>query len=145
MARFLIGTIPVIGHVNPALPIASKLVERGHEVWWYTGKLFQAKIEATGACYVPMNKGLDISDFENLPKYLGEQREKLKGFAQFKYDVKTFMVEPTVSQMQDYVEISHSFRADVLLSDSFFLAGKWVSEQKSLPFAEFSATKIFHY
>lgn len=62
MARFLIGTIPGFGHVNPALPIARKLVERGHEVWWYTGKLFQAKIEATGACYIPMNKGLDISD-----------------------------------------------------------------------------------
>ncbi|BDA74974.1 glycosyl transferase [Rivularia sp. IAM M-261] len=142
MARFLIGTVPAVGHVNPALPIARKLVERGHEVWWYTGKLFQPKIEATGACYVPMNKGLDASDFENLPKSLWEQREKLKGFAQFKYDIKTFMIDPTVSQMQDYVDILRSFPADVLLSDSFFLAGGWVSEQQSLPYAEFSTSVL---
>lgn len=38
MARFLIGTVPVGGHVSPALPIARQLVERGHSVWWYTGK-----------------------------------------------------------------------------------------------------------
>ncbi len=34
MPRFLIGTIPLVGHVNPALPIARQLVNRGHEVWW---------------------------------------------------------------------------------------------------------------
>ncbi len=28
MARFLIGTMPAFGHVNPTLPIARKLVER---------------------------------------------------------------------------------------------------------------------
>jgi UDP:flavonoid glycosyltransferase YjiC (YdhE family) len=32
MARFLIGTIPVVGHVSPAVPIARELVKRGHEV-----------------------------------------------------------------------------------------------------------------
>lgn len=36
MTRFLIATIPLVGRVNPALPIARQLVQRGHEVWWYT-------------------------------------------------------------------------------------------------------------
>ena len=34
MSRFLISTVPVAGHVNPGLPIARVLVERGHEVRW---------------------------------------------------------------------------------------------------------------
>ena len=54
MSKFLIGTMPITGHVIPLLPVARKLVERGHEVWWYAGKKFQAKIETTGARYVPM-------------------------------------------------------------------------------------------
>ncbi|BAZ12546.1 glycosyltransferase, MGT family protein [Calothrix sp. NIES-4071] len=49
MARFLLTTIPAIGHVNPVLPIARQLVERGNEVCWYTGFGFQSQVEATGA------------------------------------------------------------------------------------------------
>ena len=30
--RFLFATTPLPGHVNPGLPIARALVERGHEV-----------------------------------------------------------------------------------------------------------------
>lgn len=54
MARFLVGTIAAIGHVNPALPIVRQLVAQGHEVWWYTGQGFKAKVEATGAHHVPV-------------------------------------------------------------------------------------------
>ncbi len=63
MARFLISTVPVAGHVSPALPIARKLVERGHEVWWYTGKYFQSIIEATGARYTPILTGFDLGSW----------------------------------------------------------------------------------
>jgi hypothetical protein len=45
MSRFLLGTIPVVGQVSPMLPIARRLVERGHEVWWYRGKLFEPPLE----------------------------------------------------------------------------------------------------
>ncbi|MBF2066628.1 MAG: hypothetical protein IGS39_19730 [Calothrix sp. C42_A2020_038] len=49
MARFLIGTLPAVGHVNPALPIARKLIERGHEVWWY-------KLNIPGNSFKPKSK-----------------------------------------------------------------------------------------
>ena len=62
MARFLISTMPLDGHINPGLPIARKLVECGHEVWWYSGTSFKAKIEATGATFTPMQKAFDRSD-----------------------------------------------------------------------------------
>lgn len=58
MARFLIGTIPLVGHVTPALPIAQELVNRGHEVCWYTGSAFQAKVESTGAHFAPITSGI---------------------------------------------------------------------------------------
>ncbi len=34
MARFLIATQPITGHILPALPIVRTLVQRGHEVRW---------------------------------------------------------------------------------------------------------------
>ena len=41
MSRILIGTMPFVGHVNPILAVARRLVERGHDVRWYTGSAFR--------------------------------------------------------------------------------------------------------
>lgn len=43
MARMLIGTIPVIRHINPVLPLARALVSHGHEV---TGVRYEPFIQA---------------------------------------------------------------------------------------------------
>lgn len=82
MARFLIGTIPVVGHVSPALAIARELVNRGHEVCWYTGGAFQAKVESTGAHFAPIICGLDYSYPKNVPQEWTDQRNALRGSAQ---------------------------------------------------------------
>jgi UDP:flavonoid glycosyltransferase YjiC (YdhE family) len=80
MARFLIATIPAAGHVNPALPIARFLVERSHEVWWYTGKGFKEKVEATGAYHVPIRTGLDFTDMSTIPQSWLDQKEANLGW-----------------------------------------------------------------
>lgn len=91
MARFLIGTVPLVGHVSPVLPIARELVNRGHEVCWYTGRAFQAKVESTGARFAPITSGLDYSYLENIPQEWTDQRNALRGLAQLKFDLKSFI------------------------------------------------------
>ena len=142
MARFLIGTIPLIGHINPALPIARQLVERGHEVWWYTGIAFQSKVEATGARFLPMPTGMDFPDPKNIPDSLLEKRENLKGLAQFKFDFKYFFGDSAVGQVKDLTDILREFPADVLLSDVCFLGAAWVHEQGGPPWAAFGITAL---
>ncbi len=135
MARFLIGTIPLVGHINPALPIARQLVKRGHEVWWYTGKNFQSKVEATGARYVPIRTGLDCYDPNNIPK-------NLKGLAHLKYAFKHSFADPAVGQVKDLTDILREFPADVLLSDVCFLGAAWVHEKGGPPWAAFGITAL---
>ncbi len=142
MTRFLIGTIPLVGHVNPALPIARQLVKRGHEVWWYTGKAFQSKVEAAGARYVPMLAGFDFSDPNNIPDFLLEQRKNFKGLAQFKFDFKYFFADSAVGQVKDITDILREFPADVLLSDVCFLGAAWVHEKGGPPWAGFGITAL---
>ncbi len=137
MARFLIGTIPLVGHVNPAMPIACKLVERGHEVWWYTGKAFQSKVEATGARYVPIVESFDFSTLKNIPESLLEKRKSLQGIAQLKFDLKYFFIDGAVGLVKDYTDILREFPADLLLSDNFFLGASWVHEKGGPPWAAF--------
>lgn len=142
MTRFLIATIPAAGHVNPALPIAHKLVERGHQVWWYTGKGFKEKVEATGAHHVPIRTGLDFTDMSTIPQSWLDQKEALKGVAQFKFYLKHGFIDAGVTQLEDLTEILREFPADVLLCDVFFIGVSWLHEKTGLPWAAFGMSAL---
>ncbi len=129
MARFLIGTIPVVGHVTPALPIARELVKRGHEVCWYTGSAFQAKVESTGARFAPITSGLDYSHPGNVPQEWTERRNALRGTAQLKFDLKHFFIDAAVGQVEDLTAILRDFAADAILADFCFLGAAWIYER----------------
>ncbi len=142
MARFLIGTIPAVGHVNPALPIVRKLVERGHKVWWYTGEAFQSKVEAAGARYVPILNAFDPSDPKKMPELLLEKRKTLQGIAKVKFEFKHFIVDGAFGQVKDYTAILREFPADVLLSDFCFLGASWIHEKGGPPWAAFGISPL---
>lgn len=142
MARFLIGTIPIVGHVGPAVPMMRELVNRGHEVCWYTGRAFQATVEATGARFAPILSWLDYSDLNNVPPALMDQREATEGVQRLKFDLKNFFINPALGQAKDLAEILDKFPVDVLIADSMFLGISWVAEQKQLPWAEFGASAL---
>ncbi len=140
MARFLIGTMPLVGHVNPAFPIARKLIENGHDVCWYTGKLFQPKIEATGATYLPMTQAPDYSDPEVIKNLIATERDKLKGLAQLKFDLKHVFIDAAIGQLADLTEVLQTFHPDVILADSFFFGASFLSEKTGIPWAQLGTT-----
>lgn len=142
MARFLLGTIPVIGHVNPAVPIVRELVKRGHEVCWYTGQAFQTIVEKTGARFAPIRSWMDYSDLNNVPSSLMEQRDASQGAGRLKFDLRTFFIQPALGQVNDLAEILDEFPADILIADSMFLGVSWLAEQQGLPWAEFSSSAL---
>lgn len=142
MTRFLICTLPVIGHVNPALPIARKLVERGHEVLWYTGIGFKSLVEATGAHYVPITTGLDFSDLTTFPPSLLEKHNSSTGLGQLKFALKYFFIDSVVGQVKDLTNILKEFSADVILADSLFIGASWIHEKGGQPWAAFNTSAL---
>lgn len=142
MARFLMATIPLIGHVSPAMPIVRELIKRGHDVCWYTGQAFQATIEKTGARFFPIRSWLDYSDMNNVPADVMEQREAAEGVQRLKFDLKTFFINPAIDQVTDLSNILHEFPADVLIADSLFLGVSWLAELKELVWAEFDSSAL---
>ena len=84
MARFLLCTMPMTGHIRPGLPIARELVQRGHEVRWYTGRKFRPEVEAVGARFEPLRTAPDFddgnleSDFSGISKRTGLDAFKLE-------------------------------------------------------------------
>ena len=62
MAKILIATVPILGHVSPFSPLAKGLVARGHEVLWYTGAKYADRATRAGARYLPFVVARDYDD-----------------------------------------------------------------------------------
>ncbi|MFN8419192.1 MAG: glycosyltransferase [Anaerolineae bacterium] len=118
MARILICTHPITGHVNPALVITRKLVERGHEVRFFTGSKFKAKVEAAGAHYLPMKHAYDYDDADLDTAFPG--RSQLQGLSQIKFDFRKVFIEQIANQATDLRDVFKTWHPDVLLSDPAF-------------------------
>lgn len=113
MARILIAVWPSDGHVNPTIPVANMLVERGHEVVWYCSSLFEAKIKRTGARFVPYTHLKNFSGStlnEHFPEYM-----KLKGLKQFKWGVRNIIAGTMEGFYKDICKIRETFEPDVLV------------------------------
>ena len=75
VSRFLFATMPIVGHVAPIAPVARELINRGHEVTWYTSKHFKDKITSTGATFAPLVSPIDFGDGEYNKHFPGETEQ----------------------------------------------------------------------
>ncbi len=142
MAKILIATIPGSGHVSPMLPVAAALVRRGHEVRWYTGKVFQSRIEAVGAAYEPMHTAFDHGGMaieEAFPHLQG-----LRGLRYFTGAWKAIFIGMAPKHMQDLLTILASFPADVLVCDETHFGMGLAHEKSGVPLT-WIATSIYFF
>ncbi|WP_414552887.1 glycosyltransferase [Anabaena sp. CCY 0017] len=133
MAKFLLSTLPFVGHVAPMQPVAQQLIERGHEVVWYASKYFQSQVENTGARFLPITNSFDYGDGD-YNKYF-PKRAALTGLAQLKFDFKHLFIDPIPGHLQDLETILSNFQADVLLADPAVVAVKILGEKLDIPWA----------
>jgi UDP:flavonoid glycosyltransferase YjiC (YdhE family) len=131
MARILIATVPLSGHVNPGLPIARRLVANGHEVRWYCGQHFRDTIEATGAVFEPFRRAKNFYDL-SITEVFGKvpMRSLL---AHSSYYIRKVFYNPMPAYYADIKDLLSSFDADVILSDEWFTGGIPFSELKTKP------------
>lgn len=140
MSRFLFATQPITGHFSPALPIVRTLVERGHEVMWYTGKKFRSKVEAVGATFAPYQDAYDYDDSDYDAAFAG--RRALKGLNQIKFDFIQLFMKQIGPQHRDLQAILLHFSADVLVGDPSIFAAFTVNEKGGPPNATYNITVL---
>jgi MGT family glycosyltransferase len=136
MAKILMGTMAFAGHVTPGLPIARKLIERGNQVWWYTGKKYQNKVESSGAIFLPMNTGHDFDDSDLDSAFPG--RQELAGLEKLKFDIKHAFVGAVPGHTEDLEKYTRDIQPDVILVDNAFAAALPIHARTGTPWAAFS-------
>jgi MGT family glycosyltransferase len=140
MARILIATAPVAGHVTPGLSICRSLVSRGHEVWWYTGRKYHRAVERSGARFVAMQHARDYDDAELDREFPG--RALQRGIAQLRFDLIQLFVDPIVGQVADLRQLTAEQSFDVMLHDVGFLGMGPFAEQSDIPHATYGISAL---
>ncbi len=138
MARFLIITMPVSGHVSPLLPLTQELVARGHTVRWYGSRRFQARIEQTGAVFLPFQAAPDLEQ-EKLNERFPE-RAKLSGIAQAKWDMK-YIIDLNFDQYDDLCAIVADDRPDIMVGDFLTWGAQSLAQSQNIPYAVVNVLK----
>ncbi len=138
MARILVATTPVPGHVNPVATLTRRLVERGNEVVWYTGAGFAAAVEATGARHAPITHRADwslVNPHDQVP-----QLRDLTGLDQVRTAFRHLFIDAAPDTLADLETILETFDADVVVANGLVIADRWLAERGGPPSANIATT-----
>ena len=58
--RILFASMPADGHFNPLTGIAVELAERGHDVRWYAGPTYGARLDRLGMRWFPYRQATEV-------------------------------------------------------------------------------------
>lgn len=117
---------PAEGHFNPFVPIIQKFVQNGHEIVCITGRSFKELVENTGATFHPIPIKWDPED-KDIHDILPELK-KLSGLSQIKYYLKHILYDQVPDVLNTLKKLLENFSADVVICDSFMIAGGWMTQ-----------------
>jgi UDP:flavonoid glycosyltransferase YjiC (YdhE family) len=140
MSTFLFASIAIEAHTTNPLPIAARLVERGHDVVWYAGARFHERIAAVGATPAPYVEAPDFSGhdiFEYFPQLAGTSGPKAIGTA---FD--DIFVGHAPARVVDLRRIIAEQRrlgcpVDAMFADELSYGVGFTSELEGIPWATF--------
>lgn len=133
MSKIVFFCIPAHGHTNPTLPVVRELTAMGHEVYYYSFREFQEKIEAAGAHFIGCDDydlGMDASDTDRVAKDITFATELI-------VRAVLAMDETVTADMQ-------KLKPDVIVGDSVAYWGKLTAMKLQIPFVSSTTTFAFN-
>lgn len=123
MSKIVFFSIPAYGHTNPTIAVVHKLVEMGHEVWYYSFDTFQERIQNAGVKYISCDR------------YLPEMTPEIESKVGKDFAALIEMVSDMTIHLNDKVcrELK-VFDPDCIVSDSVCFWGKLFSMKLQIPY-----------
>ena len=129
--RILFASMPADGHFNPLTGIAANLADRGHDVRWYAGPAYGAKLDRLGMRYFPYQRATEVMA-SNLNDLFPE-RAGLKGPKLISLDLEALFVSQVENHFQDMVDLRQEWPFDALVCDGAVYAELLVAESLQIP------------
>lgn len=135
MSKIVFFCIPAHGHTNPTLGVVRELVDRGHEVWYYSYNILREKIESAGARFVAcddydMEQKLEPKDATRVGKDLAFSTQLL--------------VDTTLALDDMVCKDMERLQPDCIVADSMAVWGKAIALKLGIPFVSSTTTFAFN-
>ncbi|WP_190816026.1 glycosyltransferase [Saccharopolyspora pogona] len=140
MAHFVFATYADHAHIGPLVPVSRALVERDHQVTWYTGENYRAAVERSGADFAAPVEGRFIDGRELEQKFPESIQMSARRRARWLMD--NHWVPAYEGQYRDLVAVVDRTRADVLLADASWGPAKLVHAVTGVLWATISQMPI---
>jgi len=140
MARLLVATVPLTGHVRPMRVLVQALTDRGHEVHWYTGRRFAAAVEGAGARFEPLRAAREWDDAgveAALPAPTGRH-----GLSRVKAELRAMFIEPMCDQLGDLEGLTEKLAPDAVIGDSAHLGAALLAEKRGVPWVSLGISPL---
>jgi len=138
--KILFASMPADGHFNPLTGIAAHLAGRGHDVRWYAGPVYGAKLDRLSMRWFPYQQATEVMA-SNL-NALFPERAKLKGPKLISFELDKFFVSQVENHFQDLVAIMAEWQFDALVCDGALYAEKLVAESLHVPVFAVAITMV---
>ena len=135
MSKIVFFCIPAHGHTNPTLNVVRELVDRGHQVWYYSYEPFRRKIEATGARFIPCD------GFDAQQKIRPEDAARVGSDLAFSTKL---LVDTTLALDETVCRHMAEIRPDCIVADSMAVWGKAAALKLGIPFVSSTTTFAFN-
>lgn len=129
--KVLFASMPADGHFNPLTGIAVELMGRGHDVRWYAGPTYGARLDRLGMPWFAYDRATEVMA-SNLDE-LFPQRAALKGPQLISFDLDKFFVSQVENHYQDMAAIKDGWPFEALVCDGALYAELLVAESLHLP------------
>lgn len=124
MSKIVFFSIPAHGHTNPTIPIVADIVNRGHQVWYYSFVEFQEKIEEAGAIFIACDEFLPQLSQKELDRKVG------KDFAA----LIEMVADTTIALDEKVCKDLKEIQPDCIVSDSLCFWGKLFAKKLDIPY-----------
>lgn len=135
MSRIVFFCIPAHGHTNPTLGVVRELVNRGHQVWYYSYNVMREKIESAGATFV------SCDDYDMEQKLTPKDAVRVGKDLAFSTQI---LVDTTLALDDKVCKDMEQMKPDCIVADSMAVWGKAVALKLGIPFVSSTTTFAFN-
>ncbi len=135
MSKIVFFCIPAHGHTNPTLGVVRELVNRGHEVIYYSYNMMKEKIEAAGATFV------SCDDYDMEQKLSPKDAVRVGKDLAFSTKI---LVDTTLALDDRVCADMEKLQPDCIVADSMAVWGKAVALKLGIPFVSSTTTFAFN-
>lgn len=129
MARVLFATMPFDGHFNPLTGLAVQLLQQGHDVRWYTGPSYAARLAKLGIPHLQFRRAREVNA-QNLATLFPEYERLGNGPKAIEFALRELFFGNLEAHYRDVAELhAGDFAFDALVCDAAFFASRIVAEK----------------